>query len=51
MLLLVQDVFPYAYWNYMVGPYSMILNESITDVSQVKGEWFGSKGLKRPTFD
>jgi len=30
---LKKDLFPYAYWNYMVN-----------------GQWFGSKGLKRPEF-
>ncbi|PPQ83737.1 hypothetical protein CVT24_007624 [Panaeolus cyanescens] len=31
---LKKDLFPYAYWNYMIN-----------------GEWFGSKGLRRPRFN
>lgn len=48
---LKKDVFPYAYWNYMVCFHEV--NVTIVPdfaLLQVNGQWFGPKGLSRPSY-
>ena len=52
--MVLQDLFLYAYWNYMVSAIDLQrgfdIDFTYAAVVQINGQWFGSKGLFRPNF-